>query len=75
MILLNNMDTFLRALSHPLAMKIHNMQLIITLPTMERRVPEDEVEGEKKTCDGKDLAVTVAHTVVTAEAPVATSQG
>lgn len=46
MILLNNMDTFIRAINPPLAIIIHIMQDLSILPMRERMVPGGEVEVE-----------------------------
>lgn len=50
MILLNNMDTFIRALNPHLATMIQIMHCISILPTRERMEPEGaaEVEGGEK---------------------------
>lgn len=45
-ILLNNMGTFIKALSPHLVMIIQTMQCISTLPTKKRVEPEGKAEGE-----------------------------
>lgn len=81
-ILLNNMDTLIRALNPHLAMIILIMLWISVLPTMMRMDPEDEaeVEAEEKGTGvkmgilvalaqtGKDQEGTLAHTVGTTKA-------
>lgn len=84
---LNNMDTFIRALNLHLAIIIHIMQCISNFLTKKMMEPGGEagVEGGETAIEvqilvapapgGKDLEVTLAHTMVITEVRGAFTQG
>lgn len=85
MILLNNMDTFIKALNLHIAMIIQIIQCISILPTKKRMELEGEAEVEGTEMQtgilvapapgDKDLEVTLAHTVLTTEVQGPVTQG